>query len=67
MSGDTAILKNGRTASLTEAGWEVHRHTSDKKELIFLTIAELTHWGNTHDYYGKRLSKEKSDKTNKKL
>lgn len=56
MSGDTAILKNGRVASLTEAGWEVHPWSTDKEPLVFRTINEVSAWGNTHDEYGNRIT-----------
>ena len=58
---DTALLKNGRHASLTEAGWEVWPHRSDTKAFVFGTQAELARWADTHDFYGKRLPKKKDE------
>lgn len=58
---DTAILKNGRSAHLTEAGWEVIPWRTDKEAYVFDTIAELNAWDNTHDQYGNKISGEQNE------
>jgi len=60
---DTALLKNGRNASLTEAGWEVWPHVSDTKELVFDSRSSLDKWADSHDFYGKRTTGQTSGVT----
>lgn len=52
-NADTVILKNGRSATLTEAGWEVMPWSTDKHPLVFDSIGQLDRWAETHDQYGR--------------
>jgi len=53
---DTILLKNGRNASLTEAGWEVWPHGSDTKELVFDSQESLELWVDSHDFFGNEIA-----------